>query len=169
VATDARTRTPAEVAAAVLAAFNLHDVEEVLRHAHLDCVDDFVVLGEFHGHEEIGALYREMFGAFPDFDLRVERIVGDDRTAAARWIAGGTFCGGPFQGIEPTGRRIEIRGLDFMEVEDGLVRRNTIYYDGASFAREVGLLPPRDSRRERALLAAFNARTRLASVVRRRR
>jgi hypothetical protein len=39
--------------------------------------------------------------------------------------------------------------------------RNTAYYDGMTFAREIGMLPPRDSQAERAMFAAFNAVTRV--------
>ena len=73
----------------------------------------------------------------------------------------GTFNGAPFQGIRASGRRVEIQGVDVIEVRDGLQFRNSIYYDGASFARQVGMLPPLGSRADRALLALFNARTRL--------
>ena len=52
--------------------------------------------------------------------------------AAIQWRATGTFRGAPFQGIEPTGRRIEVRGCDCIEVEDGKITRNTAYYDGAA-------------------------------------
>ena len=38
-------------------------------------------------------------------------------------------------------------------------RRNTAYYDGMEFAREVGLLPPQDSGAERAMKGAVNAVT----------
>jgi hypothetical protein len=86
-----------------------------------------------------------------------------------RWRAVGTFSGAPYQGIQPTGKRVELRGVDgYIEVEHGLIRRNTIFYDGAGFARAVGLLPARGSRLERALLAAFNLRTRLLRLLRRR-
>jgi SnoaL-like polyketide cyclase len=93
---------------------------------------------------------------------------GDDVGAAVRWVASGTFTGRPFQGIQPTGRRIEPRGVDYMEISDGLIKKNTIFYDGAEFARQIGMLPARDTVGERLLLAAFNARVRLRSLLRRR-
>ena len=33
----------------------------------------------------------------------------------------------------------------FRFTEDGKVGENTIYYDGAEFARQIGMLPARDS------------------------
>jgi hypothetical protein len=77
----------------------------------------------------------------------------------------GHFSGGPFQGIDPTGRRVEMRGLDLLEIEDGLIVGNTAYYDGMSFARQIGLMPPEDSGAERAMKSAFNAATRARRAV----
>ena len=76
--------------------------------------------------------------------------------------------GGPFLGIEPNGRRIDLRGVDVMQIEDGLISRNTVYYDGAAFARAVGMLPSQDSPAERAMFTAFNATTKLRRAIRER-
>jgi steroid delta-isomerase-like uncharacterized protein len=162
-------RTPAQVAEAALASFATRDPDLVAANAHPDAVDDVVAIGEFRGRAAIREFYEEMFEAFPDFEIRPERIIADDAGAAVRWIATGTFDGKPFQGIQPTGRRIELPGVDYMEISDGLIRRNTIFYDGASFARDIGMLPARDSAGERALLAVFNVRVKLRSLLRRRR
>jgi steroid delta-isomerase-like uncharacterized protein len=128
-----------------------------------------VAIGELGGRDAIREFYAEMFRAFPDFEINVKQIIGDDVGAAVRWVASGTFTGSPFQGIQPTGRRIELRGVDYMEISDGLITRNTIFYDGAEFARQIGMLPARDTVGERLLLATFNARVRLRFLLRRRR
>jgi hypothetical protein len=33
-----------------------------------------------------------------------------------QWHAAGAFTGGPVQGIAPTGRRVDIRGVDVMKI-----------------------------------------------------
>ncbi len=45
--------------------------------------------------------------------------------------------------------------------EYGLVIENTIYYDGAGFARQIGMLPAQGSKGDRAMTVAFNTLTRL--------
>jgi steroid delta-isomerase-like uncharacterized protein len=132
-------------------------------------VDDFVAIGEIRGHEAVRAFFRELFGAFPDFTMTVDRVVADDTSAVVQWHAVGTFTGGPFQGIAPTGRWVDVRGVDVMEITDGLIQHNTVYYDGATFARQIGLLPGLGSRADQALLAAFNAKTTLSQWARDRR
>ena len=77
----------------------------------------------------------------------------------------GHFTGAPFQGVEPTGRPIELRGVDMIEIADGKNVTNTAYYDGMAFARGAGLLPPQDSGAERAMKSAVNAATRLRRAV----
>ena len=49
------------------------------------------------------------------------------------------------------------------DVDDGKITRNTAYYDGAAFARGLGLLPQTGSGGEKAMLAAFNAVTKVRS------
>jgi len=59
--------------------------------------------------------------------------------------------------------------VDVMDVEDGLIRHNTIHYDSAAFARSIGMLPRKDSVADRAIVRAFNATTRARAALRRRR
>ena len=54
-----------------------------------------------------------------------------------QWRLTGHFTGAPFQGIEPTGKPVEVRGLGLIELEGGEIVGLTAYYDGASFARQV--------------------------------
>ena len=46
------------------------------------------------------------------------------------------------------------RGVDLIELEDGKIVGNTAYYDGASFARQIGMLPPDGSGADRAMKGA---------------
>jgi hydroxyacylglutathione hydrolase len=78
-----------------------------------------------------------------------------------RWRSTGTFCGGSYQGIESTGNRIELEGIDLLTIEDGFITRNDAYYDGTQFARQIGLLPAQSSAAERGMTRAFNLRTRV--------
>jgi steroid delta-isomerase-like uncharacterized protein len=124
-----------------------------------NAVDHFLPVGDAVGRGAIVAFFREMFAALPDFAIEVERVVANDPMVVVQWHATGTFTGAPFQGIRATGRRISFRGCDVVEVRDRLVVDNTIYWDGAAFARDVGLLPAKGSLADRLLLGAFNALT----------
>ena len=138
-------------------------------HYREDGVDDVVPVGVLRGRGEIEAYIREIFAASPDAEVTVTRLVAGEREAAVEWRIAGTFDGAAFQGIEPTGRPFELRGVDMFEVEEGEIVRNTGYYDGAAFARQVGMLPPMDSGAERAMKNAFNAMTKVRRVIDERR
>jgi steroid delta-isomerase-like uncharacterized protein len=145
------------------------DPEAIVSHWHEDGVDDVVPLGVKRGRQEIEQMFREMFAAAPDLETTVTRIVAGEKEAAVEWRMRGTFNGAPFQGIEPTGRPLELRGLDMLEIEDGKIARITSYYDGAEYARQIGMLPPHDSGAERAMTSVFNTVTKVRRAVNERR
>ena len=137
-----------------------------------DSVDHFVALGiSARGEEELTAFFREFLDAVPDARMDVENVVADDATryATVQWHCTGTTSGKPFSGVEPPpGKRIDILGCDVFQLdEQGRVLVNTVYYDGAEFARQIGMLPPRDSALDKATVAAFNAATRLRARLKR--
>ena len=166
---DTETPTPSEVARTIFEALSKRDLDTAMKFNTDDAVDDFVAIGEFRGRLAIRRFFDELLAAFPDFDIAVDRIVGDDSAAVVQWHAAGTFSGGKFQGIEPTGKHVQIRGVDVMEFAEGRYVHNTIYYDGASFARQIGMLPRSGSVTEKATLFGFTASTRLRQRRNRRR
>jgi steroid delta-isomerase-like uncharacterized protein len=149
----------ADLARALMAAVDRHDLDAMRALDCPDVVDDFVAIGVFSGVDAVIGFFAEMFAAVPDFRIDVVDVTSHGDTAVVQWHATGTFNGGPFQGIRATGRSVDLRGCDAMRFEDGLLQHNTIYYDGLAFARQIGLLPAEGSRADRALQAVFNART----------
>jgi len=137
----------------IFEALSRRDLDTAMKFNTDDAVDDFVAIGEFRGRLAIRRFFDELLAAFPDFVIAVDRIFGDDSAAVVQWHAAGTFSGGKFQGIEPTGKRVQIRGVDVMEFAEGRYVHNTIYYDGASFARQIACCraPGREPRRQRCL------------------
>ena len=117
----------------------------------------------FRGPGAVRSLFSELFAAMPD--MRVHRHPDDrGRRGRRRPVADprARSPAAPFQGIEPTGRRIELRGIDCLEIDDdGLITATRPYYDGAAFARGIGMLPAEDSGADRAMRGAFNAVTRV--------
>jgi steroid delta-isomerase-like uncharacterized protein len=141
------------------------DAEVIGEHYREDCVVDIVPIGVFRGRQALVDFFREAFAAVPDLETTVTRVVAGETQAAVEWRMSGNFTGGPFQGIEPTGKHVELRGLDLMEIEDGETVSNTSYYDGAAFARQVGMLPPEGSGADRMMKSAFNAVTNVRKTI----
>jgi glyoxylase-like metal-dependent hydrolase (beta-lactamase superfamily II)/predicted ester cyclase len=103
-----------------------------------------------------------MLAAMPDARMEVLETTVEGERCAVRWVARGTFTGEPLEGIEPTGARVVLEGCDVIVVRKGQIVENNGYIDGVGLVRQIGLLPPKDSRVEHRMTAAFNARTRLA-------
>jgi hypothetical protein len=85
-----------------------------------------------------------------------------------RWHVTGTFSGKPYIGIQPTGRPVDLRGMDLIQIEDGRVAGNNVYYDQLAFARQIGVLPAEGSVGDRLMTGAFNLVTRGRAKVRAR-
>jgi steroid delta-isomerase-like uncharacterized protein len=132
-------------------------------------VEDLVPLRVLRGPAENRKFFRAMFSAVPDIETTVHNVVADDRRAAVEWRMVGTFSGTPFEGVEATGGRIELRGFDLLEIEDDRITKNTAYWDGAAFLRQLGMLPAQESGAERTMKTAFNTLTRVRRQVARRR
>jgi steroid delta-isomerase-like uncharacterized protein len=128
-------------------------------------VADIVALGTLRGRDEIAGLFRELFAALPDLETTLSRLVAGEHEAAVEWRMTGHFTGQPFQGVEPTGKHVELRGVDLIEISEGKNTSMATYYDGMGFARQIGLMPAQDSAPERAMKGALNAATRLRRAV----
>ena len=64
---------------------------------------------------------------------------------------------------------IELDGMDHFVIRDGLVVSNFVVFDQMDVGRALGLLPPDGSQADRALKAAFNAKTKIAEAIRQAR
>jgi predicted ester cyclase len=164
-----RAKVNEQTALAYFGAVAARDPDAMAAHWHPDGIEDFVPIGVYRGPAAVRGFFTELFTAVPDSEFLVHKVVADTQGASVQWRLTGTFGGGPFQGVEPTGRRIDMRGCDCLEVDEaGKITRNTAYYDGAAFARDIGMLPAQDSAADRAMRAGFNAVTRARAAVARR-
>lgn len=119
------------------------------------------------GEAAIAAYFEGVFAALPDFKMEIVGLAEQDDDVFVHWHLTGTHSGAAFQGIEATGRRVAIDGIDhFVVRDDGTVESNFVVYDQMQFARQIGMIPEDGTRADRGMKAAFNAKSRL---LRRRR
>ena len=164
-ATEEKLRTPEETVRSYFDAVIARDSEAMAEHWADDGIEEILPVGIFRGPEEVKAWFTELFTAVPDFDMTLDRVLAHDNEVLVQWRMNGTFTGGPLMGVEPTGRRIEMRGLDWLEVEGDKVVRNTAFSDGMALARGMGMIPPQGSAAEKAMFGAFNAFTKARGAV----
>ncbi|RTL70831.1 MAG: DUF4440 domain-containing protein [Pseudonocardiaceae bacterium] len=156
-----------------LTAWNVHDAGGV---AAL-CTEDVVLTdptpGTVHGRPGVAGWVHACIRAFPD--MRFEQLeppfTGPDGTRLAlRWRMSGTHTGllDP-PGFAATGKAFEIDGVDFWTVRDGLVADCRAEYDSMGLAAQLGLMPARGSRVEKAMTGLQRAGMRVRTEVERRR
>jgi glyoxylase-like metal-dependent hydrolase (beta-lactamase superfamily II)/predicted ester cyclase len=113
---------------------------------------------------------REFIGglleSFPDLHFEVVSTTTEDQRCAVQWRLSATFAGVSgksirFNGVAPTGDRIELEGVDLLTVADGLIQANDAFSDTMAVPRQLGLLPPQGSVAEQGMTGAFNLKTRL--------
>ena len=164
-----RRKAVEEKARSYFDAMDRRDAAGMAAHWREDGVEDIVPVGLMRGREELREFFASMFAALPDARTTVTRLVAGEQSCAVEWRLEGTFDGAPYMGIEPTGKHVELRGLDLLELEDGELVSNTAYFDGAGFARQIGMLPPDGSGADRAMKSAFNALTKARRALAERR
>jgi len=150
--------------------FEERDLSDPSRFWTENSVDVFLTAGQtVRGADALAQWFRDLFAAVPDWHLEIENAFDDgDRQCVVQWHATGTLTGAVFLDIEPNGRRVDIRGVDVIRLDaDGRIDQNTVYYDGAEFARQIGMLPRRDSHLDRLMLRTFNTTSRLKQRIRR--
>jgi len=110
--------------------------------------DDAVQLmhdGTFEGLSEIRERLARDLIAFPDAKYTVASFVEQGDSFADEWTFTGTNTG-PFrlpEGTEvpPTGRRMEIRGMELVQVRHGKIVVDNLYYDNMAVLAQLGLVP----------------------------
>ena len=140
---------------------NRHDVSVLKQYWSAETVERFPDR-TCRGPEEIARYFEEAFAAIPDFHMDIVAVAEQDENVFVHWRLTGTHLG-PLQGIQPTGKKLEVDGIDHFVIRDGQVSSNFVVFDQMQYARQIGLMPPDGSVADRALKAAFNARTKLAS------
>ena len=110
--------------------------------------DDAVQLmhdGLFEGVDAIRERLARDLTAFPDAKYVVESFVEDGDTFADEWTFTGTNTG-PFRlpdgsEVSATGRPVEIKGMELVEVRDGKIVVDNLYYDFMAAVSQLGLVP----------------------------
>jgi len=132
----AQKKTP--IAESWIAAWNSHDVEEVVAIFTADVLYEDVTFGAAnHGSAELRKFAASIFDAVPDAKFELVNSSADRRHGSIEWIFSGTD-----HGLYKTGKRFSVRGVSVIDLRGGRISRNLDYYDAASIMRQVGLLPP---------------------------
>jgi len=139
IALDLRVRREAVVRAHAEAE-NRRDVAATLATFHTPRYE-VVPLGEpVDGAKNVHDLLSGLFEGFPDFHAEIERLHHSDSVVAAEVRMRGTHRG-PWAGVPPTGRRIDVPTLCLFKFDGEKLQGEKVYFDMATLLRQLGALP----------------------------
>jgi predicted ester cyclase len=101
--------------------------------------------GTFEGRSAIHDRLARELASFSDIAHRYVSYVEQGDAFADEWVFVGTHTG-PLvlpDGTElpPTGKRVEVQGMELVRVRDGKIVVDNLYYDNLAVAAQLGLLP----------------------------
>jgi steroid delta-isomerase-like uncharacterized protein len=125
-------------------AWNAHDLDAIIAMHADDMVFENHTAGESaQGPDQVREHISSIFETWPDIRFEARRLYARDGVVTQEWTASATHTNTMRRGdliADPTGKRIEWRGIDVIPFEDGLVKRKDVYSDSVSILRQVGLL-----------------------------
>jgi predicted ester cyclase len=125
-----------------MAAYNSHDAKGVDAYNAPDLVIHDMGMPADQSAKESLAGMQDFFKAFPDAKLAPESLWAAGSYAIAAGRLTGTNKGPmPAMGVKrPTGKAISIQYLDVTRWENGKLKEEWMFYDGPTFARQLGLV-----------------------------
>jgi steroid delta-isomerase-like uncharacterized protein len=125
------------------AAWNGRDVETIVSMHTNDSVFENHVTGDVNvGREQIARSIEGIFAVFPDLQFETRRAYIREDLVVQEWTARGTHEGTMTRAgieVQPTGRKVEYKGMDVIPIRDGLVARKDVYSDSVTLLRQLGL------------------------------
>ena len=101
--------------------------------------------GTYEGWNTVRERLAQELDGFTDLNHTVRSFVEQGDLFADEWTFVGTHTGSfrlpDGTELQPTERRVEIRGMEVVRVRDGKIVLNSLYYDTMAVAVQLGLVP----------------------------
>jgi steroid delta-isomerase-like uncharacterized protein len=133
----------AETIARYNQAWNTHDLDAIMAMHAPDMVFENHTAGESAEGDDVRGHIGSIFETWPDIHFESRRLYVREGVVTQEWTATATHANEMRRGdlvAEPTGKKLEWRGVDVIPFEDGLVKRKDVYSDSVSILRQLGLL-----------------------------
>ena len=94
----------------------------------------------FVGPKAVADRYLQQWRGFPDFKVRVRRIVVEGPNYVVTENEWRGTHRGPFFGIPPTGKRARVRACVLWKFRGRRLRAETVYFDLATVLTQIGVI-----------------------------
>jgi steroid delta-isomerase-like uncharacterized protein len=123
-----------------------HDMKSLIERMTSDCFKDVVGAPQpFVGPEQTAERYRKHWEGFPDFTVRVRRVLcADDSCIVTENEWHGTHLG-TFLGWPATGKPVKMRAIVVWHFKGDELWGETIFFDNGSLLKQIGAkieIPP---------------------------
>ena len=124
-------------------------LEVAFNRGNLDAVEELLTPDHFahntfggapNGPQGLKCLIAMLLTAFPDLYCTVEDEINESDKLAAHWTMRGTHKG-MFLGNPPTGRQVEVQGITFARVEEGMIVEYWMLIDQFGLFQQLGIIP----------------------------
>jgi predicted ester cyclase len=119
---------------------NAHDLAAIDRFVPPDFLEHVPFPGQGPGREGLRYAIGLFLAAFPDIRWRTEQQVAEGDTVVSRFTWTGTHRG-PFLGVAPTHRRVQVWGVVIDIVRNGLLAESRIIMDTLGLMQQLGASP----------------------------
>jgi steroid delta-isomerase-like uncharacterized protein len=124
--------------------YNASDLDGVMD-LYADDAVQIMPDGIYEGWSAVRARLAQELEGFTELNHTVRSFIEQGDTFADEWTFVGTHTG-PFRlpdgkELPPTGKQVEIRGMEVVQVRDGKIILNALYYDNLASMAQLGLIP----------------------------
>ena len=119
---------------------NSHDVDKFTSLFAENSIYEEIASGRsYKTPEKISIYIGSTISGIPDTKFETINILANDSLAVVEWIWKGTnSVGWADMGLPATDKYFELRGLSIMVIKDGLITRNSDYWDWNTFLIGIG-------------------------------
>ncbi len=133
------------IARADVELYNTRDLDRIATLYSADAELTDVATGEtFRGPEGALRFNQSFITAFPDSQCEIISVLANERNAAVEFWGRGTHTGPLVSSagtIPPTGRKVELRFCQILEIQGGKITHASMYWDANTMMTQLGLVP----------------------------
>ena len=119
---------------------NAGNIDSAVESFAEDALDHDPAPGQGPGREGFRTFWGSLSSAFPDAHIEPAHLVADDDHVCIAYTLTGTHQG-EFEGVAPTSKTIEVRGVQIGRFEDGKIVERWGSTDELSIMRQIDAVP----------------------------